>query len=188
MRNHNKHSIVWIFCIAVALISTTALVFSIAAINGENLEFDYNNTIGFAGIIFAVAGVVITIYFVTFGHKTYEIYKRMSEAENITDEVNSDMRNNLIETTNLISTIKAVTYSRTKIKYLLLVEGRLLCGSRFSTDEEKETGIGYLQQFSNNPDDIVLLELVAIEARKNKKTELFKAAKKAISVINDKIK
>lgn len=178
--------IVLVCCIAATLISVIALVFSLAAINGEQLEFDYNNTIGFAGILFAVAGVVITIYFITFGHKTYEIYKQMSDAEEIADEVRSDMYNNHVETINLISSIKGVTHSKDKLKYLSLAEGRLLCSSRFSNDEEKETGIIYLQQFSNKESDIELLKEVAKEARKNKKIK--EAAKNAIKVINRRIK
>lgn len=185
--NHKLPPIVWICFIATVLISAVALIFSIAAINGNNLEFDYNNTIGFAGIIFAVAGVIITIYFVTFGHKTFEIYKKMSDTEDIMNSVNSDMRNNLTETMNLLSSIRGITYSKKKLKYLLLAEGRLLCSSRFSTDNEKETGIGYLQQYSDKQDDIELLEKVANEAKKNNNTKIKDAAETAIIQIKTRI-
>lgn len=187
-RNRKIHPIIWISCVVAVLVSVVALIFSIAAINGDllyQLEFDYNNTIGVAGIIFAVAGVVITIYFVTFGHKTFEIYKKLSDAEEITDKVNSDMRNNLVEITNLISSIKGIKDNEERHKYLSLAEGRLLCSSRFSTDDEKKTGISYLQQFSNKEKeyDIELLEKVAKEARKEKKTDLYEAAEEAIEAL-----
>lgn len=187
IRMNKSHPLILVCSIAAALISAIALIFSIAAINGEKLEFDYNNTIGFAGIIFAVTGIIITIYFVTFGHRTYEIYKQMSDAEQIADEVRSDMRNNLIETINLISSIKGVTYSKDKLKYLSLAEGRLLCGSRFSNDEEKETGISYLQQFSNKESDVELLKKVAKEARRKQNTKIQTAANTAIDIIKKKI-
>lgn len=185
---HKTYSLIWISYVAVSLISAIALIFSIAAINGKNLEFDYNNTIGFAGIVFAVAGVVFTIFFVVFGYRTVEIYKRLSDAEDITEDVNNDMRNNLKETTNLISSIKGLKSDSDKNKYLTLAEGRLLCSSRFSTDEEKETGIGYLQQYSDKQSDVELLEAVMEAALKEKKTKIKNAAKRAIKEIEKRIK
>lgn len=96
------------------------------------------------------------------------------------------MYNNHIETINLISSIKGVTHNKDKLKYLSLAEGRLLCGSRFSNDEEKEAGIINLQQFSNKESDVELLKKVAKEAGKNK--EIKWATKDAIKVINSRIK
>ena len=133
MKKNKKHIPIWIFCGISLLISIVALIIAIAGLKGYSIcdfEIAYSITMDFAGIIFAVTGVVLTIYFITFAIDIFKLDRKMAKAHELEESVRDEMNMARKEFTDLL---EGTTSEK---KYARLFGARISIKSRFSTEDE----------------------------------------------------
>lgn len=188
-KRNNVSPRIYVFCILSFLFSLCALIVSFAALDYPigKLVFSNEKALSILGIAFAIVSFSVTSYCtIVLSMNEKNAHKVLTDANLAKEEAYETMQSLYKDLMDMLSSLEGVL--KENQKYIRLFKGRLICRSLFSTDEEKETGIGYLQQFSDKQSDVELLESVLKEAKKAKTTEIITAAKTAIDEINNRIK
>lgn len=178
------------------IFSIAAIIFACIALRSPFIEFSidnvYNKTISIIGIIVGVFGVVATVYFVVMGLEIYknkkEIEQYKEESKNLRNEIAEAMKSQYKIANDLLSSIEG---EASNTKYIKLARCRLVCGSPYSSVEEKLDCIPFIQECSN-PKDIELLQkivddLESKEKRTKDENKLKVGAEEAIKAINKKM-
>ena len=142
------------------------------------------------GIIIGVFGVVATVYFVVMGLEIYknkkEIEQYKEESKNLRDEIAEAMKSQYNIANDLLSSIEG---EASNTKYIKLARCRLVCGSPFSSVDEKLDCIPFIQECSNLKDIELLQKIVDDLESKEKRTDdenkLKSVAEEAIRVIKN---
>lgn len=192
MTKKNKRVIpIWIYvgCGFSIMISIIALIIAIAALDGYpvcNLKISYENTMSFASVIFAVIGIIITIFFITFGYNMHRYDSRLASCHDdfnrVMNDVSDEMRANFEEMRELLSSLEGT--EKENQEYIRLAKGRLFCRSKYSTDDEKQDGIRALQQYGK-AESIIILEKIIKENSENK--SIVESAQYALKIIEQRI-
>lgn len=178
------------------IFSIAAIIFSCIALRSpfSELSIDdvYNKTISIIGIIVGVFGVVATVYFVVMGLEIYknkkEIEQYKDESKNLRDEIDKKLSFQFNIVDDALSSLEG---DPSNTKYIKLARCRLVCGSPFSSVNEKLDCIPFIQEYSN-PKDIELLQKIVDdleikEKRIKDENTLKKVAEDAIKAINEKM-
>jgi len=190
-RRNNMSPWIYVFGILSFLFSVCALIVALAALDYPIVEliFSEENTLSILGIAFAIVSFSVTSYCtIVLSMNERNARKVLADANAAKEEAYETLQSLYKDLKDLLSSLEGVL--KDNQNYIRLFEGRLFCRSSFSTDDEKKTGISYLQQFSNKEKeyDIELLDKVAKEARKAKKTDLYEAAEEAIEALEGRLK
>lgn len=136
----------------------------------------------FAGIIFAVTGVVVTLFFITFAYDIFKLDRTMTQAQKLENEVREEMTVAHREIQYFIAGLEGITPEHKK-KYIRRYVARYILGSKYSTDDERERGITDLQE-SNGKSDYDLLKDNIVYNPVIKNSKLIAQAKYAMRVID----
>lgn len=178
-----------IFSIAAIIFSCIALRSPLSELSIDNV---YNKTISIIGIIVGVFGVVATVFFVVMGLEIYknkkEIEQYKEESKSLKDKIDEEMRFQYYIVDDALSSLEGDPNNQ---KFIKLARCRLVCGSPYSSVNEKLNCIPFIQECSN-PKDIELLQktvddLEIKDKRTKEENKLKDVAEAAIKAINEKM-
>lgn len=136
----------------------------------------------FAGIIFAVTGVVVTLFFITFAYDIFKLDRKMTKAQKLENEVREEMTVAHREIQYFIAGIEGIIPEHKK-KYIRRYVARYIIGSKYSTDDARERGVTDLQEYNGKSDyDLIKDNIVNNPVIKN--NQLIAKAKYAMHVID----